>query len=250
MAVSSTKPQAWTLSPQMTAAPELWRGCTLMLPFWDSFPDARNITPHGPRIVSQAINTSGSIDRNIGPNGVRAFANNGNDAGSGAYYDFNAGDFLLDSTDVTLFAVVQVDQLSSNRSNAGDQVVWGWGSGDVEYAPYFNDNDQIQLWDGQGTAQGSTSFAAGVYYVIHTVFDNSATEFSLYIDGAFDNTLGRFGTMGPSGSVRLFNNHNASPNRSFEGRCDIAAAWNRKLSNEEIVILSDDPFAMLRPAGF
>jgi hypothetical protein len=82
---SSTKPQAWTLSPQMTASPNDWRHTKMFLPFWDRvatvdsvFDIARKefvsvdnsttqhdiiMTPGGPGFSTQSDNnTSGAIN--------------------------------------------------------------------------------------------------------------------------------------------------------------------------------------------
>ena len=250
--LSATKPDIWTLSPQMTAAPNLWSQCALLFPLWDRSTTIHDIV--GNIRYSYIIDgTSGTPEADLGPNGRRISTNNGTSAASGDYYDISISDYPeLVGTDITLWALAHTDYLSSARGGSGDQVLFGtdWdGSKILNYAPYFNDNDRIQLWNG-GSAAGNVTFNANQLYNIACILDGASGEFSLYVDGVLDTTLTGFSTFTSSGILRIFNNRDTDPNRSFAGSADIMGVWSRKLSDGEIALLNKDPFAMIRPAGF
>jgi hypothetical protein len=229
---SSTKPQAWTLSPQMTAAPELWRGCILMLPFWEGASNvARDASGYG---RDGTISGATSVLRDRG----RTLSFDGNDEVQGN---------------------LRIDTATGPYS-------WSWWSytDTVEQkwmwvTPTLSDGFGFGVWDGAGEFRayagasnqrwaGSSGDVVAGQWQHWVVIHDGSTITQVYRNGV--ELSGTTGGGAIDSTVHEIGQQANSFWQPWSGDLDLPTVWNRGLAVSEIRKLYHDPSAMIRPAGF
>jgi hypothetical protein len=241
-ALSSTKPQAWTLSPQMTAAPELWRGCVRMLAWSLTHDIARGD-------FWTIVDTTSEVETGLSDMGrVFEFRPTSADSG-GALSVSTVGSVDLGAGPWSIWGISRVRVLPSSRSSPKDSNVISWhvGTADENNAPYYNDDDSMSLWDNGSRVEMLSSITAGTWYNHVVTYDGTNTL--AYVDGEekVNTTSLNFDSLS---SDFYIGRRGGSGDRYFDGDLAIFGLFNRVLTANEAERLNTDPFAMLRPAGF
>lgn len=257
--ISSTKPQAWTLSPQMTAAPELWRDVLGAFPLW-------SLTEQNLAIPSTKLAIQGSsvtLDPGLSGMSGNNFTNKGylyvDDAG---FCDIASppGPMELDRDNfrVSVLAALNVGSIDDSFEcvlTKGRTV----GFPDLT-APFSIVSSSSTSELGWEVNDGSNRSLLPV--------SKSANE-EMTVVGTFDGTnqkVFKNGKEEGSATPSWDGSANTSPNgdrfaigddpmrddirMNWSGRIYFVVIWRRALTQEEALFLSADPFAMLRPAGF
>jgi len=255
---SSTKPDAWTLSPQMTAAPELWRGCVFLEPFWGNPKDI----VYG--FEPSKVEVSGyTIDIGLGSVGREAlYKQNAGSAGNGAAYKYGGGnesEHDVGSEDFTAFVYCRYLNKTNICSAFGKKFTGGPGNEGwtISVNPYGTSDEQVVfILDNDGT-QFILESAKGVA-PIDTPFTivgvRSGSTIELFVDGESRDANSVSGSVSNS-TVPLqvgsgLSNTGSDVDWGWTGSIYMAGLCKRAWSESEIKAFSADPFAMLRPAGF
>lgn len=246
------KPKAWNLKPKMTAAPELWEGCEILVPLWEGVGDPSSITVGMPGQVSGnsfgGWGFSGLGRHLVGPTGVDNSVVDGllwsslpstldsnkpktmfiwgvfenTEGGENIYFcDFGENGGNTDGAQYRFRLDVGKPRVeASGGKYIGDTTV---DDGNPHKVAFRNDGNTILgtgLWvDGQEVAQHVDS-----------------TDQSM-VSGADTVTLF---DMTPSGFTVS----------SMSSPCLMFGFWSRELTDVEMSLITRDPYAMLRPAGF
>jgi len=234
MIKSSTKPDQWTLSPQMTAAPELWRGCEIVAALWEKVGTFRNLVPGG-----MVINDD-STQANTGINWVRTASGTG-----------------INST------TIATDSGGSSRAIPSDAisfaVLWDNLANDTPEFFVCRDIDKsktiveckagsdlvVELYSDQGFDNGDISGATLDGRTIVSVTFDRGGRMSLYFNGVFQGDRACDWSPDSGGLYYDFNMFGNDVNLEAA-----PAVWERALTPAEHALIGRDPFAMLRPAGF
>lgn len=250
--ISATKPDAWTLSPQMTAAPNLWRGCRGLVPLWENSGVPYEIINGKPR---EAVDAGGSVEWLVSSEGVaRNYIS-----------DIVREDLEVDSTGIKRWPFVgplTYAAMAEVENTGGSQTLFG-----------VSDDDGVSIYcqlavKGSGgvprmvnrtgafqSADGTTNVVGdGLAHVFVGTLNNDASRsLEIFLDGVSEGTDTSDGDVSGTdrASIGSISRNGANDNTdAFKGKLYWVAAWDRILSSSEIQSLSDDPFIMLRPAGF
>lgn len=265
MVKSSTKPDAWTLSPQMTAAPELWRSAAVF-PFWDG--SGLGVPIHGAFPVSQWSSDAGSS--NNAPHGWSV-------GSKGRVGDFSSGvlrggDFVNALTGADALTIVFLIKAGSTGIDNGFLRTEGSFDGDptggddiigIRYdSSGFNGGGTNVIKFGMNTTSGSVNGEStsnvqttDIQHVAMRWRSGEAPE--LFIDGEKDSLSSSPGTL--AGTVSFNGDTNAwwvgqgtkeSSSSFWGGDILMHVVATRFWSDGDITAHAADPFAMLRPAGF
>lgn len=242
-ALSSTKPQAWTLSPQMTAAPELWRDCLICAPFWESSGTPQNIV--GSEFASDFLNAGWGI----GSDGVELDLSA--DA-SGITFPLTAD--LPASSGVTIHFL----HVFVNISSPGNYARWIDTPG--EALSMFQDGAQSTTErEGEIRFQRDGQFLADEGVFVDKLVPSSVTgthpggtgTARMYVDGEQRISKSWQATTDHSQGDKIWiGRENDDSTDDVKMHLRFFALWRRELSPSDIDLLARDPFAMLRPAGF
>jgi len=238
----STKPGAWTLSPQLTAAPELWRGCVLMIPFFET-PSMDIVT--GTKLSEGSLSGGGistrqgraaKVTEGTGWNYRMTLTEKQRSTPQGRHTIVWYGRIPPGRTDMRLVGLGNGNRWVSYNSGE-NQFVPQWDDASDKIAVVSNmfpDDGQFhQLTGRQTKVSGSEVYQAIVngevkgQEAIASRFDIDDVENNLEIGGTAWNDA-----------------------ENTESECLFFALWDRDLSEEELKHMYFDPFAMLRPAGF
>ena len=243
----STKPDAWTLSPQLTAAPELWRGCVIACPFWEASGTPRNIL--NPKVVG----TVGSPSIQLGGSGREVSFDDA------SYYEHgytfpevglgNWNEITIASRFINPISFSEKDALIGDRNLSSNN---GWVVGVME----GSGNDGRLYVTFSGVARYDTSTRVpGIRATKKSIVWRAVNgvSFDSFVEGELFESI-NIGTLKPSGLSQnvLIGalNDSGSGSRESQGLHEYLFVWNRALTDNEIKALHEDPFAMLRPAGF
>ena len=240
----STKPNAWTLSPHLTAAPELWRGCVFCAPFWESggvpMDVARNVRgtlAHGdpfwgtgPRGAESDHSLQGAWQFADDPR----ITNLGDEFTSVVVIRHPINDLIFD------FGYI----LGKNYGGSGTK--WFYIAEDIAaniVRFYWDDGSDNHLLDASIPNDGE----------VHVLVQTNSVSNSIregYVDGEIGVSGSAISGITNNGPVTIGERVDFSNNREYRGKILFCAMWNRRLLPDEVKLISADPFAMLRPAGF
>lgn len=122
-----------------------------------------------------------------------------------------------------------------NKSSTANQMIIGKGSANA-YELLSSNSDNTIIWrihDGATKDVTSTStLSAGTWYMITTIYDNSASETRLYINGTLEATLPGIGTLSTTSNPLFLGRNNAG--NYYSGKLDDMGLWTRVLTTSEI----------------
>lgn len=237
---SHTKPAPWALSPELTAAPGLWRGCVAAVPLWEGqsvpldYVSGRSLRAFDAQPEWLASNRGKATDHR----------------GSTKMWllDSNA---VLDAVGDRMTQVVVVSGIQSTgsiqyicgKNYGGNGVKWfSIGVDNLATLPvYYVDNGSVL-----SLSNGSTNIMGGSLHVVGQ--DNDIAGGSRgYVDGRQD-AEGGARDIANGGPVVLGGRADGDGGRRYNGFIHFYALWSRLLTDDEHFALAADPFAMLRPA--
>ena len=273
---SPQKPKAWNLSPQMTAAPELWRGGAVLYPNWCNGPirpigGDSSVKNHTLALKSnpgyQLVPKGGAFyfDRVNGSNGDGAQAEpvskvpfpTGKTGESLIIHTF----FRMANASPDDLDVLTVFGCNPSSGNNGDgfwlrMEKYNAKPGDT-YQPYlrtFGSNNG-------GDLTQSSVVTGGEDHLVSVAWD-VGQGYDVYVDGKLATTTvnSDAGSKSSTYSIEMGSSSDGAGNFNHGGRQPfdgwIYYAYVRSQKNarnniaNEAKWLYSDPFAMLRPAGF
>ena len=236
--ISSTKPDAWTLSPQMTAAPEYWRGNTvIVIPFWnDRDKDIAN---------GFGLDYTGSPSRILNQNGSVLDFN-----GSSDYIEIqNSKDKFLNSFSFAIRVksgyLLDDQRILARWASDGTEsfVLWmdsgGAGAGYAIQIKESTDSPIATIGTDASSAKKEMQSVVAVYD-LNTIL--------IYVDGVKkDQAPATVPVKSSNNNIRIGNLEGVG--QFFNGKIEMAVLSSRPWTEKEVIQWSNDPFAMLRPAG-
>lgn len=248
------KPAMWTLQPQLTAAPNLWRGVQFFMPYWEGTGRPWNIMQGS---NGRDPNGSGTLTWVLTDDG------RGVDYSSGYQKWINADQLFIGADEFTAVFVIQSDATNTDK---------GWfitetpdGSGGSTYMRYdasgFNGGQSNVINFGIETTGGAANMesSGGVQTTDtqHLVMRwKSGIAPELFIDGVQDtpsyNSGAVTGTLGGDGWVTYEIGRSAkdSGGTTWDGKILFHCAATRYWTDDDIWAHYRNPNIMLRPAGF
>ena len=253
----STKPDAWTLSPQLTEAPELWRNAQLVVPLWEgSGPPVDIVTGNNASIVGLPAWNASRSGRTI----------KGTQSGTSERIIFPS---LRQSSNSNPYTIA----VFFNRSTAGFTSVSGGDEAlisiDDDFLFFEDSRAHLYMEDGDGTlkfinqiGQGAsaaiegttTGLNDGKNHVCVVVSDGvDSANNKMWLDGKEEPITvsgSEDPTIGTTHPILLLNGSAQSENRASLANIYLAVLIFEKWTPVQVKKFSGDPFAMLRPAGF
>jgi len=234
--LSSIKPAPWPLSPELTEAPELWRGCVRCYPFWEYGSDAIwDVSPN--RSKAEVVNISA--------------ANNWGIDGMGPFFAFQRADSSYLRTKVIQgFTEIGLLFLTRPRSLASFHGLFGKGRGNNGSIGIFsNDGDQIQIGTGNPNTSRFENLSPNRWYKLGVSVSADGTVAHLIGDGRNDTASNGETISGNNIEAVLGALKNGVDDISFHGDWDVSLAiiYDRPISRDFFLKWANDPFAMLRP---
>jgi hypothetical protein len=248
MVKSSTKPDAWTLSPQMTAAPGLWRDYEIVVPFWEPNLPSNALSPGGQFLLEVE---SGSPEMSLTTEGRSlvlpsvSISNTAIESPDGAAPDLSSSESYV----LTLYMTI------GDASVAGSGFNHRWEWEDVDTNEGFSgavdtDGTFFIFTSGENTqGVGSIPIDDDQPHLIVVEWDQPNGTMTQFIDGLQDYSVSYSDTSSGTNMRLVFGLH------SSNGGGDLARTRYhffsiRKGRVNPSSTLLNDPFAMLRPAGF
>jgi hypothetical protein len=238
---SATKPQAWTLSPQMTAAPELWRNIHGVIPFWRS-ESLFVIKDDGNRFSDEDV-SSASWSWTTTQNGIALRTNdtdglvvhNEVDAPHSGPF---AGIVVVDNSDLADSSNALMADMNSSSNIGWSLKLEQFGSpGQLGFTKH-------------GVADLTSTFDSPTGFAVIGFTVEANDNVLLFLDGKKDDLQNSQSFSEPSDSDKAWVLAETKQTDFAQTDFLFAALWNRELTDSEHKCLADDPFAMLRPAGF
>lgn len=252
--IQAPKPTPWTLSPQMTQQPSLWRGVVACWPFWEGGGKyARDISGNG-----NHLELRGDAAWEQGPTGSRVALD-----GTGSYLKVaspkgipkgNAGDSIY-------FVAVMTFNLAGTPNAGAQNAIMQYHDGNDGYVVRLEQTDGI-IWrteGGNSANQGPIPKQQQVS-IVGRWDQNSGLEHEFFVNGtniggAVNRDTSNFSSapfylgVGDSKGVDP-----GSGDNTLDGSFDFFAIINQSLEADVQQNLSctiaADPFAMLRPVEF
>jgi hypothetical protein len=228
------KPGEWAVDPALVAEPHrrLWQDLQVAAVFWDTNGSVFTEVAQGLQgdFYGSAIGAMGPTEH-----GLALLRDN---ATGRAQID-HSDKLNLVKNEATLFAFAAPDQINAVRSLIRKSNV------NDTYVLRVINLGQVQFGMNTTTvASGTSTLTAGKPTAMAGVWDGA--EMRVYIDGVQKNQVARAGAA-DNGTDDLWFGGRPTDN-AFDGPIWVAYVWNRALSNEEIIQLSENPFGPIRPA--
>ena len=229
-----TKPAPWTLSPQLTDAPELWRGCFFCVPMWEGTGRPRDLFGH--EIVGEA--SSSVVPWVIGQGGL---ATN--------YQQITSPSSNLNTPDAPEFSLlksgVQATWLMTflTRNNSDTWILFGKRN---EWALQSFGSDIRLATFGGNSGSGDTISKNFVYTIV--IVNTAGVGGKIYLNGSLYKSFSNSDTSSDDTDPVRIGAFNAN-DFLFDGEVYQCSLWNRRLNDDVAQRLSADPYAMIRPRG-
>ena len=235
----STKPAPWTLSPQLTAAPELWRGLEAVFPLWEGTGDPQMLGDM-PVTTDLQIATWGKTLNGASVNG------------DGSAFSYVRSTQFPDVGPTNWTFVVSGVSGSNSQERFHNLLINGESNSIREQKMMIAARNGSQLQAGIGDGNGNQASGAkfdvlkGNPFCIVVVYNGSVVKvfkngdlIDSFSSSLQTNTISKFAVMG-------------DPEKNLEwiGSVDFVSAYSRAVTDQEARFITTDPFAMLRPAGF
>jgi hypothetical protein len=243
MVKSSTKPDAWTLSPQMTASPNDWRDTKMCLPFWES-PGPVGTVYDIRRNEFLSVNNADAQHNIIMTPGGPGFSTQSNDTNAGAI-SYNAQVLPVGNSGdewSILIAGTFRETADPEQTLVGIDDSWLIR---IEAGPTIN----------LRTFGSGNSFSPPNWDVskdeFHTLVMNWRAGVSVQMswDGEDLGTISQSDTSSTS-NVLDVGHRGAQDHIKTKTKVVLIEGSDKARSVADSNRLSADPFAMLRPAGF
>lgn len=241
--ITGTKPTPWTLSPQMTAAPELWRDLVVLYPFWE----------YGSGQVRDL-----NWGRNHGTltNMTPSMAWTRNRLGAALATDGNDDEVLIPgapplSQPAENNALTISVWIRNKSPGTGGKYILQYRSNEWNIIYGFNGNEYETFWSGgdiRHTIKSISNTDTDLHHLLVT-YDVAKTDFRAYWDGVetlnITESTALNSQSGPSLSIGSSNGGGF-----FEGEFSSISVWSRSMTKSEAQLLYRNPFAMLHPVEF
>lgn len=246
--LGSTKPDAWTLSPQLTEAPELWQGDTVVLPFWEGSGQPNIIRANGPESLDIAEGTPvwgktlEGMSRNYG----------GNSFENGIVPGF------FDEVEALTIAAIFIMRGENFTDNGifGDGTKANWDNNRaVQIVSRRSERIRFFIRTNSGgyfTEDPNTNLVIGKLMVsVNTWSSADGGLLKSYLNGMeIDSVQGPTSYLPTGHGDLIVASYYDNGDRRFDADYLMCVAKTEKWSDAEVKKFSEDPFAMLRPAGF
>ena len=245
---SSTKPDAWTLSPQLTAAPELWRNAGFSFPFWEGSGDAMELVrgknsatldaDELPIVVGRRLSSAGN---SLGEMGTKRFQVNV--SGSLEFANDTQGTVVLYLLPQGVDAAEDVYFSFEGDSSSDMVVVRPNGAGSIDWFLRGANNFNGQV---AGTVMND-----GDPHVL--IFSGGPDGFKMYIDDQIvttDSATVWFANIQSPQQITLNGWPAFLASVGAPHQLVLAHYIRRQVPDSVAKFIGRDPFAMLRPAGF
>ena len=236
---SSTKPDAWTLSPQLTAAPEMWRGCIACWPMWDG---------SGEQVMDVVSRRDGTFQNasalgwSLGSEGKNLSFQSENASGHLTIID---GVNLTPKKELTYWFYAKPSTKNSSKTVYGKEIGGPWN----KIGTLFADELRGTLTAGGTIEDIDVSIQPGELLTGALTYDGVNAR--VYVNGAEGGVAAMSGDVDYTSEAPAIGRSSAdSTGAVFDGEIYIVALWDRALTDNELKLLNDDPYIMLRPAGF
>lgn len=147
---------------------------------------------------------------------------------------------------VTIACLLKYTASTNANARIASRAAAGNASPFIAYGIYQASVGNINF--GIGTSSFSSlsgAISGGIWYLIHGVYDGA--NMSLYIDGQFNSSSAKTGTLDDTGNFSIGADQETTANETFNGQVAGVWVWNRPLTEYETALHFVDPFGMLRP---
>lgn len=237
---ANRKPKAWNLNPQMTAAPELWRGNTEVVAFQEGA-GLPMVTTAAGIIIPHTV--KGTPEWNYGPKG-REYRTS---KASSESFVYNSR-VLQKVSDYAYTVLLAVRDANADHGISGSSgstsfrtfLVWWNGSGR---------SFRYRIWDGaEKDIRGTTIFSTDEYHIGTVVHDSEGVK--LYVDGVLEDSQAASDAQSVSTDDLEIGEGRPTGSEYSDGNFVLFIAHDYAPTPKEIERLHADPFAMCLPAGF
>ena len=231
----NTKPDAWTLSPQLTVAPELWRGLWHLFAF---YPGALGYD----HVTRKMFPTNGGLSIRSTSEGLAA-----NFDGTGTNVKLGNPDGITNGSQISVFAYLIPDVFGNDGS-----IFRSAGNVDSAFDLDFNNGSELRWFTNDiigarnsTLAKDLSAFSTGVPVAVGATLGDSGNK--LYINGRVEDSSPDTTRNTATDPIYIGSEGTAD---YLDGAVLILAVWDYDLRPADMLKLFNDPFLMLRPAGF
>ena len=243
---SPQKPKAWTLSPQLTAAPELWRGCVFMVPFWE-----------GVGVPFDIVRKSAGTVGNGSPDWIYLRQGLSSDHSARGAWSFFDNSLITNLGDEMTNLVLMKESLEEATTDSEYIAGKNYGGGNTKWFYITKSSQEPFLgaffWDDgndNNLLNGNTEIIDNQPHLLAQTNSLKDNIREVWTDGTLEASGNAISGITNNGPVVIGERADFNASREYRGSILLHAMWNRRLRSHEIQLLTRDPFAMLRPAGF